>query len=173
MSRVRVFLATSLDGFLAGPDDQLDWLPGHGEGAEDTFSPFFAEIGAMLMGRRTYEIVAGFPSWPYGQTPVLVASARPLPSTQKTVRRVEGPIEAMVQAARQAAGGRDVYLDGGALVRSALEAGLVDELTLTLVPVALGRGKPLFAGLSAPRSLRLRGHRAIGAGMVQLVYAPS
>jgi dihydrofolate reductase len=57
MSRVRVFLASSLDGFIAGPNDELDWLSGHGEDGEDTFTPFFAQIGAMLMGRRTFDVV--------------------------------------------------------------------------------------------------------------------
>jgi dihydrofolate reductase len=61
---------------------------------------------------------------------------------------VSGSLPSLVAAARQAAGDRDVYLDGGALVRSALEAGLVDELTCTVVPVALGRGRPLLAGLA-------------------------
>lgn len=169
-NRVRAFLAMSLDGFIAGPNDELDWLPGHGEGAEDTFTPFFEEIGAMLMGRRTFDVVSGFAGeWPYGQTPVLVATSRPLEARRPSVRRVHGPIHEMVEEARRAAGGRDVYIDGGTLFRSALEADLVDELTVTLVPVVLGAGIPLFGGTSR-KKVSLVSTREIGAGMVQLRY---
>ena len=74
------------------------------------------------------------------------------------------------QTARTAAGERDVYLDGGALVRCALEAGLVDEITLTMIPIVLGRGRPLFAGVSQRYELELIGSRAIGGGLVELRY---
>lgn len=170
-NRVRAFLATSLDGFIAGPNDELDWLPDHGEDeAEDTFTPFFTEIGAMLMGRRTFDVASGFGGeWPYGNTPVLVATSRPLSTPLPTVRPVHGPIAAMVDEARQVAGAGDVYIDGGALIRSALAADLLDELTLTLVPVILGAGIPLFAGGSR-KQLDLVSAREIGGGMVQLRY---
>jgi dihydrofolate reductase len=168
---VRAFLAVSLDGFIAGPNDELDWLPGHGQGdAEDTFTPFFAEIGAMLMGRRTFDVVSGFGGkWPYGETPVLVATSRPLETGQSSVRRVHGPIGDMIEEARRVAGDRDVYIDGGALFRSALEVGLVDEITLTIVPIVLGAGIPLFSG-TGRKPLSLASTREIGAGMVQLRY---
>jgi dihydrofolate reductase len=168
---VRAFLAASLDGFIAGPNDELDWLAGHGEGgSEDTFAPFFAEIGAMLMGRRTFDVVSGFGGdWPYGETPILVATSRPLETEKLAVRPVHGPIGQMVTEARRAAGERDVYIDGGALFGSALDADLVDELTLTVVPVVLGAGIPLFAGVRRTR-LALESAREIGAGMVQLRY---
>lgn len=170
-NRVRAFLATSLDGFIAGPNDELDWLPGHeGDGAEDTFTPFFAEIGAMLMGRRTFDVVSGFGGeWFYGDKPILVATSRPLEAAQQSVKPVHGTIAEMVEEARRVAGDRDVYLDGGTLFRSALDAGLVDELTLTIVPTILGQGIPLF-GPTTTRTLSLVSSREIGAGMVQLRY---
>ena len=87
MSRVRVFIAASLDGFIAGPNDELDWLH-HPEGGEDTFTPFFRQIGAMLMGRRTYDVIRDFEGeWPYGDTPILVATTRPLDTGRESVRR--------------------------------------------------------------------------------------
>ncbi|MEX1366201.1 MAG: dihydrofolate reductase family protein [Nannocystaceae bacterium] len=179
MSRVRVFIATSLDGFIAGPDDELDWLSSRSgaEEAQDTFTPFFEQVGAMLMGRRTFDVVSGFDGqWPYGRTPVLVATTRPLsedPSAvPSSVRAVSGSIEALVDQAKQAAGDRDVYVDGGALIRSAMDAGLVDEIVVTVVPIVLGAGAPLFAGLSRRHPLQLLGCRAIGGGLVELRYAP-
>lgn len=168
-----VFIACSLDGFIAGPNNELDWLPSHGAGAEDTFTPFFAGVGALLMGRHTYDVVEGFEGlWPYEQTPVLVATTRPLASERPSVRAVSGSIEAIVAVARETAGGRDVYIDGGAVIRAALEAGLIDQMTVTVIPMVLGQGIPLFAGLARRQPLELVSSRPIGAGMVQLVYVP-
>ncbi len=175
-SRVRVYIATSLDGFIAGLDDDLSWLPQPGgeEPSDAGYAEFFAQIGAMLMGRRTYEVVAGFEGpWPYGDTPVLVATRRKLESPEPTVRAVSGGIEQIVAEARAAAGARDVYLDGGALIRSALDAGLVDELTISVASVILGAGIPLFAGASRRHALELIESRSIGAGMVQMTYRPT
>ena len=179
-ARVRVYLACSLDGYVAGPDDDLGWLETSARPAEElagvtpdavTFDQFLAEVGLMLMGRRTHDVVAGFGVWPYGELPVWVATRRPLEPAAATVRAVEGPIEQLVDEARRAAGGRDVYLDGGDLVRQALAADLVDELILTQVPVLLGGGVRLFeeGGLVGPRPVRFREHRWHAGGFVQLV----
>lgn len=170
VNRIRVFIASSLDGFIAGPNDELDWLSG-GPEVEDTFGPFFVQIGAMLMGRRTYDVVSRFDGdWPYGDTPVLVATSRPLAPKNDAVRAVQGDISALVRQAKATAGDRDVYLDGGALIRSAMEAGLIDEVTVTVIPVILGEGRPLFAGLAERRALELLGSRSIGGGFVELRY---
>jgi len=170
MSRTRVFIASSLGGFIAGPNDELDWLP-QGPGVEDTFTPFFARVGAMLMGRRTYDVVCGFgDEWPYGDVPVLVATSRPLTSERPSVRPVSGGISDLVKMAKEAAGERDVYIDGGALIRSALDAGLIDDLTVTILPVVLGAGVPLFAGTARRHPLELVGARELGGGLVELRY---
>lgn len=173
MSKTRVFIACSLDGFIAGPNHELDWLPQGSPDIEDTFSPFFKEVGALLMGRRTYDVVSGFDGpWPYGQKPVLVATTRPLEPKAPSVRAVSGSVEELVDLARETAAPGDVYLDGGGLIRSALDAGLVDEVTLTVVPVVLGEGVPLFAGASQRHQLSLKKSRPIGGGLVELIYEP-
>jgi dihydrofolate reductase len=174
--RVRVFLAMSLDGYIAGLDNDLSWL--HREGAQDTFTPFMAGVGCMLMGRKTHDVVAamGGPAWAaYGDTPVLVATNSPLlQPAAPTVRAVGGPIEELIAHAKAeaAAGGKDkcVYLDGGALVRSAMDAGLVDTLTLTVIPVVLTAGVSLFTGIASRVDLTLTSSKEIGGGMVQLQY---
>lgn len=172
-ARVRVFIACSLDGFIAGPDDDLSWLPTPVGEDDYGYGAFIAEVGALLMGRRTHDVVAGFPGdWPYGERPVLVATTRPLPPARATTRAVAGPIEELVRLAREAAGERDVYLDGGNLIRQALDAGLVDELTVTLVPVVLGEGLPLFAGTKQRHALERVEVRSASGGLVQLTYRP-
>ena len=171
MQRVRGFMASSLDGFIAGPNGEIDWLTRY-EGVEDTFSPFFNEVGAMLMGRNTFDVVAGLGGqWPYGETPVLVASHRPLTTERASVRKVTGDIEALVSQAKDGAGERDVYIDGGKLIRSAMDRGLIDELILTVIPIVLGEGIPLFGGSMRRRDLELQGCREIGAGLVELRYS--
>jgi len=160
----------SLDGFIAGPNDELDWL-GVAEGAEDTFTPFIGQIGALLMGRRSYDVAAGFDvPWPYGSVPVLVATHRPLNPKAPTISVCAGTIQEVVVRARAAAGAKDVYIDGGQLIRSALDAGLVDEITATLIPTILGAGIPAFSGVKSATQLELASSREIGKGLVQLVY---
>jgi dihydrofolate reductase len=177
--RVRVFLAQSLDGFIAGPSDDLSWLPqpdpaaapGGDDGDEGGFQAFLGEVGAILMGRRTFDVVTGFEGpWPYGELPMLVATHRALEADVPTAHAVEGSIEAMVSLARAAAKDKDVYVDGGHLVRQALDAGLVDELTITIVPMALGAGVPLFAGVEKRHRLDLQRIRTMSDGLVQLTY---
>ncbi|MEM1203320.1 MAG: dihydrofolate reductase family protein [Acidobacteriota bacterium] len=182
-SNVRVYLACSLDGFIAGPDHDLSWLPdGEGDGEDPgasepgtlDYEAFIADVGALLMGRNTYDVVRGFDvPWPYGERPVLVATRRSLDSDPPaTVQAIEGPIEELVQTAKAAAGGGDVYLDGGGLIRQAAEADLIDEITLTLAPIALGQGIPLFAGLKRRYAMEIVSHHDHPFGMVQLRARP-
>ncbi len=179
-SRVRVFIACSLDGFIAGPDDDLSWLEGHDDANASattaseavSFESFMTDVGALLMGRRTHDIVNGFGvPWPYGSRPVLVATQRPLQPAAPSVRAVSGNIEDLVAQARAAADGRDVYVDGGNLIRQAIDADLIDEAIVTFAPIVLGRGYPLFAGVSRRHRLRITAHTWLG-GMVQLRLEP-
>jgi dihydrofolate reductase len=152
MSKVQVYCAVSMDGFIAGPDDDLSWL---GEpDAEQTGDPgtvgfpeFVEQTGAMLMGRRTFDVVMGFGGdWPYGTVPVLVATTRPLPDAPATVSTCGGDIQELCEQAKRVAVDQNVYLDGGSVISQALDSGCVDELILTVVPVLLGQGVPLYQG---------------------------
>jgi dihydrofolate reductase len=169
---VRVFIACSLDGFIAGPDGDLDWLPSDATAGEDYgFGAHMATTGALLMGRATYDTIAAHGwDWPYGDTPVLVATSRPLEPLAPTVRAVSGTPAELVAAAREAAGERGVYADGGALIRSLVDVGLVDEMVVTVIPVLLGAGPSLFAGVAERRSLVLRSATTFAGGLVQLRY---
>ena len=168
--RVRIFIACSLDGFIAGTEDDLSWLPEPDPAEDYGYGAFMAETGTILMGRGTYDVAAAFPEWPYGDTPVLVATSRPLEPVAKTVKAVKGTPAKILAAARRKAGDGDVYLDGGALIRSFLDAGLVDELVVTLVPTILGTGAPLFAGTAGRHQLVPRETRTFPSGLTQLRY---
>ncbi|HSM35242.1 MAG TPA: dihydrofolate reductase family protein, partial [Longimicrobiales bacterium] len=90
-----------------------------------------------------------------------------------TVRAVSGSIEELVAQAKEAAGEKDVYIDGGGLIRQAAAAGLIDDLTITLAPIALGEGHPLFAGMSARYPLEIVSHHTYEGGMVQIRARPA
>ncbi len=174
-----MYIATSLDGFIAGLDDELDWLPNPTPDAVIPegvlgFDAFMRDVGAMLMGRRTYDVVRRMGAgWYYGATPVLVATSRPLEPVAPTVRAVSGEITALLDEALRVADGKDVYVDGGATIRAALDAGRVDDVVITVVPVVLGAGKSLFAGASRRHAFEVVSHRDYGGGMVQWHLRPS
>lgn len=168
--KIRAFFAMSLDGFIAGPKDELDWLD-VAEGAEDTFTPFIAEIGALLMGRRSYDVATSFEvPWPYGDVPVLVTTHRELTPREPSISACSGTIEELVAKAKSVAAPKDVYIDGGQLIRAALDAGLVDEITATVIPTILGNGIPAFHGVKDHCALELVSQRELGKGLVQLMY---
>lgn len=181
--RVRAYLGMSLDGRIAGPDDDLDWLTAPrprqavlpvpaAPGSFLTYEDFMADVGAMLMGRRTYDVVAGFDEWPYGDLPVVVATHRSVEHGAVTVSSVAGPPPDLVAAAREVADGGDVYVDGGQLVMQLLDAGLLDELVTTILPTVRGTGVGLFDGLAAAHDLDLTGVATDDGGSVQLRWVP-
>lgn len=178
-------MGCSVDGFIAGPGDDISFLEraqqdqeGHmpapdADGPGIGYEAFIADIGAMLMGRNTYNVVAGFDGpWPYGDMPILVATTRPFTSPHPHVTAAQGSIEELVAQALQRAQGKDVYLDGGNLIRQALDAGLVDELIITMVPILLGQGTQLFAGLQQEHLLEFTDVQRWNQKCVQWVARP-
>lgn len=177
MKRVRVYLGCSLDGCLAGPNHDLSFLTQYAppEGSVEStaglgFEEFLGQVGALLMGRRTYQVLLDHDAWHYGDRPVLVATHNPLPPAPKGGKAwaVQGPIAQLVSEAKAAAGGKDVYLDGGDLVRQGLDAGLVDELCLTFLPLILGQGIRLWDGLQNRTDLKFDAPTFHQNGMVQI-----
>lgn len=169
-----VFIATSLDGFIARPDGDIDWLLARDASDEDHgYTRFIAEIDAIVMGRGTFEKVQGFAPWPY-ERPVLVLSASlaGAPVPERLVGKVRvvdlSPEDALV--ALRAEGCRRVYVDGGKLIQSFLRRGLIEDLVITLVPVLLGAGRPLFGPLEADVSLAHEATVSFPSGLVQMRY---
>lgn len=167
------YLAQSLDGYIAGPNDELDWLGqiDNPEQSDFGFADFMAGVDALLMGRRTFEVVAGIGLWPYSK-PVFVASnsLAEVPATlQGKATIVRGDLEAMT-AELVAQGHRSIYIDGGKLIQSALANNLLDELILTTVPILLGRGVSLFGQLDDSRKLSLLSSEVLLGQLVKSHY---
>ena len=166
--RFAVFIAVSLDGYIARPDGSIDWLaPFHDE--EHGYADFFAGIDALVIGRGTYDTVLSFPEWPYGKKRVIVCTTRPLPAAHGEEMWSGPPRELAERLDRE--GVRRVYLDGGALVRGFLREGLVDEWAINVIPLFLGAGRPLFASGLPEIPLRLLEAKSFPSGVVQLRYA--
>ena len=180
MPKTRIFIACSLNGYIAGPGDDLSFLsdPRLAPGPDDapsealSFEAFMEQVGAMVMGRRTHDVVKSFGVWPYGETPVLVATRRPLEPAAATVRAVEGEIGELIAQAKALAGDRDLYIDGGDVIAQALNAGLVDEVCIAIVPTLLpDGGVRLFDGLLNRSDFTFDAPQTLG-GMVQLTARP-
>ena len=172
--RTCAYIATSLDGFIARPDGGLDWLPQLVEGGEDYgYGHFFASIDALVIGRNTFDTVLSFGQWPYADKRLWVLSSRELalPAfVPPTVTRWSDSLAALVDELT-AHGVRKVYVDGGKTIQSFLQANLLDEITITTIPVLIGQGIPLFGPLSADVQLELAESRAFEDGLVQNCYA--
>jgi dihydrofolate reductase len=174
MTEGHVFIATSLDGFIARPDHGLDWLTGRDFSGEDHgYAAFLAEMDGIVMGSATFRTVAGFDPWPYA-LPVVVASrsmttADLPPALSQRVRVMADPPAALM-ARLGAEGWQRAYVDGGALIRSFLAAGLIRRLTITTVPVLIGAGRPLFGGTGADIALHHAETRSFPSGLVQSTY---
>ncbi|HEL2978613.1 TPA: dihydrofolate reductase family protein [Stenotrophomonas maltophilia] len=175
-SRIRAYVGSSLDGYIAGPGNDLDWLNvDHARDGDLAAAPdyvdyprFIADIGCLLMGRTTYDVVAAMPEWPYRDLQVLVASHRPLHDAPGNVQVAHGSIGDLVERACTLAAGKDVYVDGGAMVRQVVQAHLLDELVLTWLPILLGGGVRLFDVLPQSVALQFTTAAPAGNGLLQV-----
>ncbi|MFC6237103.1 dihydrofolate reductase family protein [Longivirga aurantiaca] len=167
--RISVFIAHSVDGYIATDDDSLDWLMSAGaEGEDYGFEAFIADIDVIAMGRGTYDVIKDFPELPYGGRPVHVFTSQPLGPRDGFEFYARTPTEAV--ARWEADGVQHVYVDGGQLISQFLDAGLVDDLTLTAVPLLLGSGRPLFPRIATGTALRLVDVQAFPSGMLNRRY---
>ncbi len=166
-----VFIGTSVDGFIARKNDELDFLP-EGGGEPHGYTEFIASVDAIVIGRKTFEKVLTFGSWAYGKKRVVVLSSRPVDLSVVrggVVEQMAGaPAEIVSQLA--ARGVHNLYIDGGDTIQRFLRAGMIQRLIITRVPVLIGEGVPLFGAL--PRDIRLRhvATRNYPSGLVQSEY---
>jgi dihydrofolate reductase len=152
---VSVFIGTSVDGFIARPNGEFDFLPADG-GEPHGYAEFMTSVDALVIGRKTFETVLSLAAWPYGDKRVVVLSSRPLDLSAVrggVVEQMAGP-PAEIVAKLAASGAHHLYVDGGITIQGFLRAGLVQRLIITRVPVLIGDGIPLFGSL--PHDVRLR-----------------
>lgn len=164
-----VFIATSIDGFIARPDGGLDWLKPF-EGEEHGYQRFFDSIDALVIGRGTWDVVRAFEAWPYAGKRCVVMTRRPLEPKANEEVFAGDPVALVERLGRE--GVRRVYVDGGVVISQFLAAGLIEELTISQVPVLLGSGIRLF-GACGEHSLRLVQSRAFSTGLVQCTWRPA
>ncbi len=168
---VSVFVGISVDGFIARPNDDLDFLP-EGGGEPHGYAEFMESVDALVIGRKTFEKVLTFQTWPYGDKRVVILSSRPVDLSAVVggvVEQMAGP-PAEVVSQLAASGANHLYVDGGITIQGFLRAGIVQRLIITRVPVLIGEGIPLFGAL--PHDVRLRhvATRQYPSGLVQSEY---
>lgn len=176
LAKCSVFIATSLDGFIAREDGSIDWLenanalvpPGENCGYAD----FIKTIDYLVMGRNTFDLVASFPEWPYKNTKVHVLSSTltelPSKSPDTITLSHEKPI-ALVHRLAQS-GAKRLYIDGGLTIQRFLQDGLIDDITITRIPVLLGTGRPLFGHIGRDIKLEHVATKTYPFGFVQDTY---
>ena len=168
---VSVFVGTSLDGFIARPNGALDFLPESG-GEPHGYLEFIASVDAIVIGRKTFETVLAFETWPYGNKRVVVLSNRPVDFSAVrggVVEQMAGP-PAEIVSQLAASGAHHLYIDGGITIQGFLRAGAVQRLVITRVPVLIGDGVPLFGTLPHDIPLKHISTRHFSSGLVQSEY---
>lgn len=174
MTTGHVFIATSLDGFIARNDNRLDWLEKQGDQEEDHgWEEFMAGVDGLVMGRRTYETVLSFGQWPYSKPVMLMSKTLdqddvPRDLAEKVQITALDPPELMHQLGNE--GWSRAYVDGGRVIQSFLRHGLISELVVTSVPVLIGEGIRLFGDLDRDVDLELLGSTPFESGLVQTRY---
>lgn len=167
---VRLYVAATVDGYIARTDGRVDFLDAYNPD-EFGFQSFMAQIGIIIMGRATYDQVVSFPTWTYAGKRVVVLTHKALEPSRPGVERYSGDLRSLIANLRCDTT-QDIWVCGGAtVVRDMLNANLIDQLELFLIPLLLGDGKPLFPPAAHQTRLRLdRIERFSPSGVVQLVY---
>ncbi len=171
-----VFIATSVDGFIARTDGDIEWLmrPEFDDAGTLglTYDVFISTVEAIVMGRNTYEKALTFDKWYYEGTEVVVLTSRKLEIPEELVGKVRvlngNPAEIVSTLASE--GKKHLYIDGGVTIQRFLDAGLIDEITITEIPILLGTGIPLFGGGSKDHLLKLIEVNTSPKGVVQKRY---
>ena len=177
MTTGHVFIATSLDGFIARKDHQIDWLENQGTTTEEHgYTKFIDSIDGIIFGRKTYEVVLDLTSgddWPYTK-PVIVLSRTltnadiPPHLTGKVTITNDSPADLLTSLDKR--GWKRAYIDGGITIQSFLNEGLIEDLIITTLPVLIGDGIPLFGKIQKDINLELIASQQFPSGLIQSHY---
>ena len=167
-SRCSVFIATSVDGYIARTDGSIDWLSiVHPVDEAHGYEKFMSSVDTIVIGRSTYDTVLQYEKWPYIGKRVIVMTNRPA----KAHTAVEFYSGSAVELANRLTGAKRVYVDGGNVVSQFFAAGLIHDVTISVIPIVLGNGIRLFSGGEGEHRLELQSSRSWPSGMVQMRYS--
>lgn len=167
MRDVSYFVACSLDGFIARMDESFDWLF-----ADDDygFAEFYRSVDCVVMGRKTFDVALGFVEYPYPKKPAYVFSRQSVESPIAEAEFVKEDPARFVKRLKQQPGGRIWVVGGGAIAAALLQANLIDEMVLTIHPITLGQGVPVFERHGVETRWIVSSTRAYQNGLVQVTY---
>lgn len=171
--KISVYIATSIDGYIARKDGELDWLENFNPPSENLsedygFKEFLASVDVLIMGKNTYKIVEDSDSWPYQGKRVIVLSSS-LSSVCDKAELYAGDITLLINKL-YSEGVTHIYVDGGKTISQYMNAGLIDKLIISIIPVILGSGIPLFNHIIRDSWYQLTSSKAYANGLVQLQY---
>jgi dihydrofolate reductase len=172
MHLLRYQVAVSIDGFIAPKDGNADWLNAYGKVAGEIVGPWMKQIGGLLLGRATFDQTGSFGGWMWGDLPTLLMTSRPLPKKPSPAIETFGgdPSEGLKGLRARMPKG-DIWLFGGGVTAGKfLQAGLIDMIELTIVPVALGAGRTLFDGVAVQETFELASVQQQALGCVSNTY---
>ena len=171
-----VYIAVSIDGYIARVDGDVEWLHQPENDSPDKlgleYGEFIATVDRLLMGRKTFEKVLSFPAWPYEDVRVIVLSSRDIeiPDDLKGKVAVDGGDPQEIVSRLEEAGNKHLYIDGGLTIQRFLSSGQITDITLTKIPVLLGNGIPLFSAMAIEIPLKHVETTSSSAGVVQSRY---
>ncbi|MBW4428310.1 MAG: dihydrofolate reductase family protein [Nostoc desertorum CM1-VF14] len=169
--KVTLYIAASLDGYIARSDGGIDWLSFlDTEGEDYGYTAFYESTDAIVLGSNTYEVGLGFDEWPYPEKKSFVFTQRNLQSNREDVVFVSEPVEPAL-ANIEAQGYKNIWLvGGGALINSFLQHSLIDEYIISIIPIILGGGIQLFPPPSPEEKLELINSKQYSTGLLQAHY---
>ncbi|MDW7732869.1 MAG: dihydrofolate reductase family protein [Methanolobus sp.] len=168
MGRLRLFIAASLDGYIARPDGSVDWLFTDGDYG---YQEFYDSIDIVLMGRKTYEQVLEFGDYPYSDKKSFVFIRKDITPSDKNASFVSKDIVGFTESLLKA-GNSDIWLVGGSeIIKIFLEHDLIDDIIVSIHPIILGEGIPLFKHIKKEIHMELVNHVSFESGLVQLHYS--
>ncbi|GAB3899495.1 dihydrofolate reductase family protein [Larkinella knui] len=167
MRKVKLYIATSLDAYIAGPNGEIDWLYTEGEFG---YNAFMETVDTTLMGNETYRLIESFGDFPYKTLTNYVFTRNPDATEAPYVKFISGNIVEFVHSLKQQAG-KDIFLVGGGQINAVLlEAGLIDELQVFIHPILLGKGIPMVQPTEKPHVWQFVGCKTYERGLVELHY---
>lgn len=177
MVKVSVFIGTSLDGFIARENGDIDWLDDANKqvtpGEDFGLKSFLESVDQIIMGRKTFDQAMNFDNWPYSNTKMIVLTSKNIEIPQKlretvTTSTTSSPEQLIKELSDQSI--NHIYIDGGLVIQDFLSARLVDEITVTIIPILIGKGKSFSGLLLKDLSLKHLKTTVYNFGFVQIKY---